>query len=177
MQINTKPDCAASQWGYSMKKVFLTLILLSFSQLAQAEQYLYILSAKAKLMAAPSFNAATIGHVSKGERLLTLEKKNNRWFKVEYKGKQGWISRLAVSAHPPMRRVSRLAGLEHHGLIDNARRRASSVTTTAAVRGLRPDQRARLDGSGKHDFQALALLEKEHYHNAELDRFLASRPQ
>ncbi len=159
-----------------MKRFVLLLGLLLTTTGASAEQYLYILSAKAKLMAAPSFNSATIGQVSKGERLLTLEKRNNRWFKVEYKGKQGWISRLAVSAHPPVRRATRLAGLDDERLLNNARRRASSVATTAAVRGLRDDSRSRLgQADNRQDYHSLALLEAEHYSDAELSHFLVTR--
>ncbi len=161
-----------------MKRFALLLGLLLAASGASAEQYLYILSAKAKLMAAPSFNATPIGEVSKGERLLTLEKRNNRWFKVEYKGKQGWISRLAVSSHPPVRRATRLAGLDDASLLNNARRRASSVATTAAVRGLRDDKRSRLgQADNRQDYHTLARLEAEHYGADELTRFLSTRTQ
>lgn len=155
-----------------MTILFAISLLMPISS-AMAEDYLYILSAHAKIMSEPSFSASAVERATKGEKLVSL-KKTNRWFKVNYKGKEGWISRLAVSPHPPMKRVSRLAKAGDT-LQNESRRRASSVSTTAAVRGLRGEGRSRLSDANQTDFEALAHVESAKVTDDEALEFLASR--
>ncbi|MDH5694426.1 MAG: SH3 domain-containing protein [Gammaproteobacteria bacterium] len=152
-----------------MKKLILLLSLSTLSVGAYAEDFLYILSARAKLLSAPSFNAAVVRDVTKGEKLVSLEK-TQRWFRVSYKGKEGWISRLAVSPHPPMKRKSRLASADVD-LKDSSRRRASAIASTAAVRGLREDGRARLSDDSIADYGMLARMENVNISDNEVHRF------
>lgn len=157
-----------------MKKLItLIAVALMIPATSMAEEYLYILSARAKIMEAPSFSAKAVQRVSKGEKLVSLEK-TNRWFKVNYKGQEGWVSRLAVSPHPPMKRVSRLAKADA-SLQNDSRRRASSVSTTAAVRGLRGDDRSRMSDAHQSDFAALAAIESDTITDNEALAFLAAR--
>ena len=153
------------------------LLLCAFSLIlptsAMAEDYLYILSAHAKILAEPSFKSKAVQRVTKGEKLVELDK-TNRWFKVNYKGKEGWVSRLSVSPHPPMKRRSRLVKADE-SLQNESRRRASSVSTTAAVRGLRGESRSRLSDGNQSDFAALAKLETSDVKDSEALEFLASR--
>lgn len=158
-----------------MKRLALLIGFALISGQVAAADYLYILSAKASIKSKPTFSAETIEKVSKGEKLLTL-KKNNRWFKVRYHDKEGWISRLSVSPNPPSKRARRLA-LTDDSLQDNARRRASSVSTTAAVRGLKGDDRNRLGSyETASDFNALAKVEKIEIDAEKLVSFLDERP-
>jgi uncharacterized protein YgiM (DUF1202 family) len=158
-----------------MKSLAVLIGLLLLSSQAMAAEYLYILSAKAKIMSEPTFSSKAVQRVSKGQKLETLSK-NNRWFKVRYRDKEGWISRLAVSPNPPGKRKRRLA-LNDQNLEQNSRRRASSVSTTAAVRGLQGDNRSRV---GKYetatDYHALTKVEEIDISEQRLVSFLDDRP-
>jgi len=158
-----------------MKRLALVIGFVLLSGQAHAEDYLYILSAKASIKSEPTFSSQTIENVTKGEKLVTINK-NNRWFKVRYHDKEGWISRLSVSPNPPSKRAHRLA-LNDEDLQDNARRRASSVSTTAAVRGLKGDERNRLGQyENATDFAALAKIENMEIDADTLVGFLDERP-
>ena len=157
-----------------MKKIIITLCLAMAPLWAHAEEYLYILSAKAKILSEPSFKAAVVDRVSKGQKVVELAK-NNMWFKVRFKGQEGWLSRLTVSPNPPMKKVTLLAK-EDDTLASEARRRASSQSTTAAVRGLRADERTRMSDSTATDYHALAMMESVSVDDAEVWQFLERRP-
>lgn len=156
-----------------MKRILITLSLAMVPFMAQADEYLYILSAKAKILTQPSFKASIVDRVSKGEKVVELAK-NNNWFKVRYKGKEGWLSRLAVSPNPPMKKVTLLAEKDET-LASEARRRASSMSTTAAVRGLRADERTRMSQDNVADYDALAMMEGVSVEDQEVWRFLEER--
>ena len=154
-----------------MKKIALLLALfVALPSFAAAEEYLYILSARAKLLSNPKFGSETILNMTKGEKVITIEKSNN-WFKVEYEGKQGWLSRLSVSPHPPVKRKRRLAGVDTK-LRNNSRRRASNVSTTAAVRGLRDLSGNQLNSKDIMDFAALDEMEKLNISDDEVFAFM-----
>jgi len=110
-----------------------------------------------------------VARLSKGEKTEALGK-NNYWFKVRYQGKEGWISRLAVSPHPPVKRSSLLAS-DDGRLERQARRRASVNATTAAVRGLREDERTRMNAVGVPDYAALRQMEAIVVSDAEVAEF------
>ena len=156
-----------------MKKALFIILLASVASGAQASEFLYILSAKAKLLAHPSFKAETVQNVTKGEKVKELAK-NNNWFQVEYKGKVGWLSRLSVSPNPPMKRVSLLAKNNTEDLANESRRRASSLSTTAAVRGLRTNDRARVSDGTISNYDALARMESINVSDDEVSQFLAT---
>lgn len=154
-----------------MKKFAILLALaVALPSMAQAEEYLYILSARAKLLSNPAFGSETIENLTKGEKVITLEKKNN-WFKVEYEGNVGWLSRLSVSPHPPVKRSRRLADVDSK-LKNNSRRRASNVSTTAAVRGLKDIERSRMNSETAMDFAALEAMEGIQIADAEVSAFM-----
>ncbi|MDH5230575.1 MAG: SH3 domain-containing protein [Gammaproteobacteria bacterium] len=158
-----------------MKKlIFLVLgMMLSTVQVHAEDDVLYVLSARAKMFAEPSFNASAVSSITKGEKVISLDK-NNRWFKVSYKGKEGWMSRLSVSPHPPMKRASRLATSDET-LSNESRRRASAVSSTAAIRGLRADNRSRMSDSDAVDFAALEQVENLQIAEDEIISFLDKR--
>ncbi len=156
-----------------MKRLTFFIAFMSFAVTAQASDFLYILSAQAKILAEPTFNSALVDRVSKGEKLVALGKKNNRWFKVRYNGKEGWVSRLAVSPNPPSKRRHRLAKADK-AIVDNARRRASSNSTTAAVRGLRGEERSRANLVDAN-YAALNMVEDTLIRDQEAIAFLNDR--
>ena len=157
MPIKNQSRQSQAIWSEIMKKLMIFLSLLAFSLTATADEFLYILSARAKILSAPSFSAPAIENVTKGEKLVGHEK-TQRWYKVSYKGKEGWVSRLAVSPNPPMKRLSKLASADTD-ISENSRRRANAVSTTAAVRGLRGDERSRISDEGSSNFAMLSQME------------------
>jgi uncharacterized protein YgiM (DUF1202 family) len=156
-----------------MKRLILlaaALIMASSSAMAD-NGYLYILSARAKLLSEPSFSSQSLDQISKGQKVETISKTNN-WFKVKYRNQVGWLSRLSVSPHPPMKRVSLLAKGDK-SIVNQSRLRSSAVSTTAAVRGLRSDGRSRVSSKSATDYQTLAKIEAFHVDKRELDQFIA----
>lgn len=156
-----------------MKKILMSLCLALAPFGAHAESYLYILSAKAKLLAEPSFGAPIMESLTKGEKVVELEK-NTHWFKVQHNDKVGWLSRLAVSPNPPMKRLTLLAGHDET-LANESRRRASDLSTTAAVRGLREDERARLSDATSTNYEALSHVEALSIDDNEVLQFIEGR--
>ena len=141
-----------------MKKLSILLALVLAAPLVvSAEEFIYVMSARAKILSSPSFGSDTLKNVSKGERLVSIEK-NNNWYKVKVGNKSGWLSRLSVSYHPPMKRTRRMASVDKK-LLNNSRRRASSVSTTAAIRGLRNIDRSRANAKDIMDFSSLQKME------------------
>jgi len=157
-----------------MKKLlfFVTCFLLPFT--SSADNFLYVLSAKARIMSEPSFNSATIERISKGQKVESIAK-NNHWFKVKYKNKTGWLSRLSVSSTHPIKRVSLLAK-NNQQLKNESRRRASTVSTTAAIRGLRGIGRHSASDNNKVDYETLAKIENMHINADDIAAFMSSRP-
>lgn len=155
-----------------MKKTTLFLALLFAAPLSHAQDYLYIMSARAQLLSDPVFGSKALTQMSKGEKVIEVKKTDN-WFKVKYNGKIGWLNRLLVSQHPPIRHRHRLASLDYK-LQHNARRRASNVSTTAAVRGLNEINRSRMSGTDELDYAALAKMEQTKFSNSEIYAFMDS---
>lgn len=161
-----------------MKKLSLSLTLL-FAAIfiaapiaASAENIMYVMSARAKLLSSPSFGSKTISNVIKGEKIVAIEKKAN-WYKVKYNEKIGWVSRLSVSSHPPIKRSRRMAKADTK-LMNNSRRRASSVSTTAAVRGLNDINRSRVSNNEKMDYASVERMENYHIDDQDIVAFMDS---
>lgn len=156
-----------------MKRLILmaSALIMASSTAFAADEYLYILSARAKLLSEPSFSSQSLDQISKGQKVVNISKTNN-WFKVKYRNQVGWLSRLSVSPHPPMKRVSLLAKGDK-SLVNQSRLRSSAVSTTAAVRGLRNDGRSRVSDKSSTNYQALAKMEAFHVKKNDLDQFLA----
>lgn len=149
-----------------MKRMSLILALfIAVPMSAFAEDVMYIMSARAKLLSSPTFGSKTVENVIRGEKIIAVEKKTN-WYKVKYNDKTGWVSRLSVSSHPPLKRSRRMAKTDSK-LLNNSRRRASSVSTTAAVRGLTNIDRSRVSNSERMDYASVELM--ENYYVADED--------
>jgi len=157
-----------------MKKLtFLLAFLISIPLTTfAADEYLYVMSARAKILSSPVFGSKTLDNVLKGQKVTNLEKHAN-WFKVKHNGQVGWMSRLAVSNHPPLKRKRRIAS-EDSKLLNNSRKRASTVSTTAAVRGLKNIDRSRVNNKDVMDFASLEKIERQAVDQDELYSFMDS---
>ncbi len=140
-----------------MKRTLLFAALMAASTLSAAET-LYVQSNKAKLLETPQFNAPAVGELQKGNEVNVLQQQK-RWVEVEYQGNSGWLSRFLLSDHPPLKKVTVLGDGETLKLEENARRRASAVTTAGAARGLSADDRKRSNSGDKSDYFALEKVE------------------
>jgi len=154
-----------------MKKFsWLLALLFIVPSITQAEEFLYVMSARAKLLESPKFGSTTIENISKGVKVSAVEKKEN-WYKVKHNDKTGWLSRLSVSSHPPIKRSRRLAKVDEK-MKSRSRRRASAVSTTAAVRGLTDINRTRVNNQDRMDFVALEKLDSQVYSEDEIFAFM-----
>lgn len=140
-----------------------------------AEEVYYVQSAKARILSSPSFKSAVLGEASRGSRLSVI-KKEGRWVKVVFYGKQGYVAAILVTPYPPLA-MKGLIRAEDTDFQQSVRRRASTYTSAAAARGLAQDDRRRIGGLEKADYDGLALVEAFTVTEAELARFLeGNRP-
>lgn len=114
---------------------------------------IYVLSNEAPLLQAPSFNAQALGQAARGDS-LTLVQEQGSWLEVEHEATTAWVSRWLVGPNPPQDKVSVLTDDAPTGEV---RRRASSVTTAGAIRGLSEGE-TELGGAAA-DYAELAYLE------------------
>lgn len=154
-----------------MKKFTLLLALIFVAPMVcHAEEVLYVMSKRAKILSSPVFGSTTIENVLKGEKLINIGK-NTNWYKVRYGDKVGWLSRLSVSSHPPMKRKRRIAKIDRK-MQENSRRRASAVSTTAAVRGLNHIDRSRVSSKDVMNFASLDQMEAFQIADADVVTFM-----
>lgn len=130
----------------------LILAGMLFAPLAQADT-LYVLSEKAPLLEAPSFTAATLDQLPRGAS-LTLVLEDGSWLQVEHGSRMAWVSRWLVGNSPPQQKTSVLTDAEP---TEEVRRRASSVTTAGAIRGLSEGETEL--GGDPADYEELGYLE------------------
>jgi hypothetical protein len=138
-------------------RTLLVIFLLGLSITAASADNLYVQSDKAMLTATPSFTAAKIATLKKGDELTVIQEQNG-WYHVRIEGESGWIPRLLVSPHKPMSRISVLSA-EKDSVKKSARRRASNVTTAGAARGLANDDRRRVNQNETADYAAVKSME------------------
>lgn len=155
-----------------MSKNIIRALIVAVSILSLAASYgnVYVQSRTAKILKDPSFKAEKVATVKRGDKLALLER-HARWHKVSYDGKVGWISFMVVGRRPPMNRLS-IRDSRRGDIRQYARRRASVVTATAAVRGLAEDDRRRLGNRGAVDFDALEKVEALEISDSELATFI-----
>lgn len=148
--------------------IFIAVLLLSGKLWAQ--DVYYVQSLKAKIMSSPSFKAKTLGEASKGTRLSSKGREGN-WVKVIFYSREGYVSSLLLSTHPPMGKQSLIKGGEAD-IKQSVRRRASTYTSAAAARGLAQDDRRRLSREEKVDYGALEKMESFTVSADEVARFM-----
>ncbi len=128
---------------YQTLLALLSVVLLSPSLGAET---LYVQSASAKLLAQPRFGAPVLGQLARG---AAVEKQadEGRWLQVSSGDELGWLTSFVLAPTPPTERAS-LLGDKSPTISNNARRRASAVTTAGAARGLTAEDRQRF---GTHE--------------------------
>ena len=149
---------------------FLVLGLALSASAVPAQTTYYVQSAKAKIMSAPSFKAATLGEASRGTK-LTFLKKEGTWVKLSYYGKEGYVASILVSPYPPLAQAGMIKA-EDTDLQQGVRRRASTYTSAAAARGLAQDDRQRLSRDEKVDYGGLEKVEAFTVSPDEVTRFM-----
>lgn len=157
-----------------MKRKFLLLVTVVasvlFSTLLYAQTEYYVQSVKAKVMSAPSFKSGVIAEVARGHKLAASGREGS-WVKVRISDKDGYVSSLLVSTHPPFEKTGILKG-EDADIKQGVRRRASSYTSAAAARGLASDDRRRLSQEEKVDYESLEKIEAFTLSSDEVARFM-----
>ncbi len=143
-------------------------VLMLFAAQAMAETG-YVQSRTAKLLASPAARAEVVTELVKGDAVEVVETQG-RWLKVSSGDKTGWISKLLVKNQPPKGKISVLE--ENKELEENARRRASTVSSAAAARGLRNEERARQSDDSVADFSAVREMESERVSEQEAMEFM-----
>ena len=148
---------------------------LFFAAAAGAEQLYYVQSVKAKILSAPSFRSAAVAEVGKGQSLV-LKAREGIWMKVAYGGKEGYVSSLLVSSHPPLQKRGFIKANDSE-IKMGVRRRSSAFASAAAARGLTKEDRRRADTEDRVDYAALHNMETLSYSDEEVDRFMeGSKP-
>lgn len=144
-----------------MKKQLLMFMMLLpamlYSLLAQAESVYYVQSTNANVRSDPSFGAKVIAKVAKGQTLTSISKQGS-WIKVTVDGKEGYISSLLVSTHPPLAKQTVIKA-EDEEIKPTARRRASSFTSAAAARGLTDEDQKHAGAEAGPDYKAVDKME------------------
>jgi hypothetical protein len=161
----------------SMKKLFLFFVIVVAGGLMTtmlfAETDYYVQSVKAKVMSGPSFKSGIISEVSRGYK-LTSSGREGSWVKVRISDKDGYVSSLLVSTHPPFEKTGIIKG-EEADIKQGVRRRASSYTSAAAARGLTQDDRRRLGQEEKIDYDSLERVESFTLSPDEINRFMEGK--
>lgn len=160
-----------------MRKIILLslciAVLLLFSTGLCAQDVYYVQSLKAKIMSGPAFKSKVLGEASKGTRLMSSGKEGS-WIKVSFYSKEGYVSAMLLSTHPPMARQGLIKG-EESDIKQSVRRRASTYTSAAAARGLAADDRRRLSRDEKVDYGALEKMESFTVSADEVSRFMEGK--
>jgi hypothetical protein len=99
--------------------------------------------------------------------------KGDGWTKVTAGSVTGWVNNLCIASSPPLDRVAVITN-ESADIGDKARKRASTMTSAAASRGLTDSERKRLGEAGGKNFKSLMEVEKisGSVTEKELDTFL-----
>ena len=157
-----------------MKKMLMSLGAFTagvlYATVLYAQTEYYVQSVKAKVMSGTSFKAPVLGEVGKGFKFASTGKEGN-WVRVRFKDRDGYISSLVLSTHPPLSRTGVIKA-EDSEIKQGVRRRASSYTSAAAARGLAQDDRRRLSKEEKADYDSLDKIESFKLSPDEISRFM-----
>ena len=146
------------------------LIVCMFAQQSSAQEAYYVQSAKAKVLSAPSFKASVLGEVNRGMKISSAGREGS-WLKISFNGKVGYVAAILLSTSPPMPKYTMIKA-DDSEFKQGVRRRASTYTSAAAARGLAADDRRRLSGDDKLDYDGLERVEKFTVQETELAKFL-----
>ncbi|MDA8101028.1 MAG: SH3 domain-containing protein [Nitrospiraceae bacterium] len=152
------------------KIVFFSLVLALTAASAAFAEDLFVQSSKAKVMQEPSFKSKLVAEVAKGQKFTVLGKQGS-WVKVKSATAEGYVPALLLSPRPPMESVGLIKGGEGE-IKDNVRRRASTMTSAAAARGLTAEGRKRAGAEESADYAALEKMESYSLSNDEVEKFM-----
>jgi len=132
------------------------IVFLGIAGGVQAEKIVYVHSSQAPLYASARLGKPPVEVLAHGTAMVvTAEKK--RWYGVRVEDRSGWVVKLMVADHPPVASESAPdAAMER--LMQRARVRPSTYSTTAAARGLRAGGRGLEDAHGV-DYDSVAQME------------------
>ncbi len=157
-----------------MKKMLMFLVAFTggvlFASVLYAQTEYYVQSVKAKVMSGTSFKSPVLGEVGKGFKFISSGKQGS-WVRVRFKNRDGYVSSLVLSTHPPLPRAG-IIKAEDREIKQGVRRRASSYTSAAAARGLAQDDRRRLSREEKADYDSLDKIESFKLSPDEISRFM-----
>ena len=153
--------------------VVMVVVSVLFATALYAQTEYYVQSVKAKVMSGPSFKSGVISEVSKGHKLSSSGREGS-WVKVRISDKDGYVSSLLVSTHPPFDKTGIIKG-EDAEIKQGVRRRASSYTSAAAARGLAQDERRRLSKEEAIDYYSLDKVESFTLSPEEITRFMEGK--
>ncbi len=134
------------------------LLILGFALPLQAKT-LYIRGLQVFLQDAPAQTGTKGMKLNRGDQVEQISEQG-MWIKVKVADHEGWLPKFALADQSIPNRVSMLNQKEVD-LSANARRRASTYSSTAAVRGLTADARKRVNTLQLPDYYALDDLEKQ----------------
>ena len=154
-------------------RCLIAVLLLTLAAPAAAAS-VYVQARQAELRAEPGFDQPVVSELERGTELTRVAERG-RWLQVRTASAEGWIFRFLVADHAPVKKQSVL-GESGETIGDDARRRASQVTTAGAARGLTARERRRLSRAGGADYQALERLEALAISEREVRRFLRGEP-
>ncbi len=146
------------------------VVAVFYSTALYAQNEYYVQSMKAKVMSATSFKSLVLGEVGKGFKFISSGKYGS-WVKVRFKDRDGYVSSLVLSTHPPLDKIGVIKA-DDSEIKQGVRRRASSYTSAAAARGLAQDDRRRLSKEEKADYDSLEKIESFKLDPAEITRFM-----
>jgi len=127
-----------------MAGLLLLSLLSSMPLLAESEQegqddaLFYVQTQRAALFEAPSFSGDPVARLAQGLEVRVLAERDG-WQQIRVEDLEGWMPAMVLRQAPPTRRESHVD--EAAELESSARRRASSVTTAGAIRGVEEDER------------------------------------
>lgn len=147
----------------------------AFAVSAAAQQSYYVQSITTPLLAKPAMNAEVLARLERGTELKDAIPQG-RWIKVQYAGREAWVSALTTTTTPPRTLAEAPAGAEpvEEQPRTKLRSRASAQPAiVAGVKGLVYEERARASSGERVDFTALASVEAIAVTPVELQVFIA----
>lgn len=135
---------------------FFLIFLAATPGIGLANRVVYVQGAQAPLYAAPRLGGPPVILVGQGTP-LTVTGENKRWYRVRGNQKSGWVVKFMVGDNPPVASDG-VPDAAVEVLMQRARVRPSTYSTTAAARGLRAGGEGLVEAQGV-DYQGVARME------------------
>ena len=146
-----------------------SLVLLLLGSSVIFAETLYVKSFQAFLLEEPKASAKKLKQLDRGTAVETLQTQGV-WIQVKVGEAQGWLSKMVLAETVAGEKVSLLAS--NVDLSSDARRRASTYSSTAAARGLVRSGQERINSRTTTNFEVLAALEAQIINESEAVHFL-----